>query len=157
MSETDLAEGNAYVEVLKGIADNDGARVVVVSAEMEAQLIDLDDEERQEFMADLGVTETGLARLVRAAYELLGLITFFTTGPKESRAWTIRSGFKAPQAAGTIHTDFERGFIRAETIKFADIDRLGSENAVKEAGLMRSEGKEYVMEDGDVVLFRFNV
>ena len=157
VSETDLAEGNSYVDALKEIAEKEGASVVVVSAEMEAQLIELDDEERQEFMADLGVTETGLSRLVRAAYGLLGLITFFTTGPKESRAWTIRSGFKAPQAAGTIHTDFERGFIRAETIKFEDINRLGSESAVKEAGLMRSEGKEYVMEDGDVVLFRFNV
>ena len=157
VSETDLAEGNAYVETLKEIAGEEGARVVVVSAEMEAQLIELDEEERSEFMADLGVAETGLSRLVRAAYELLGLITFFTTGPKESRAWTIRKGFKAPQAAGTIHTDFERGFIRAETIKYTDFDRLESESAVKEAGLMRSEGKEYVMEDGDVVLFRFNV
>lgn len=157
VSETDLAEGNAYVETLKEIAQREGSRVIVVSAEMEAQLIDLDQEEREEFMADLGVNETGLSRLVQAAYELLGLITFFTTGPKESRAWTIRRGFKAPQAAGTIHSDFERGFIRAETIKYHDIDRLGSESAVKEAGLMRSEGKEYVMEDGDVVLFRFNV
>ena len=157
VSEMDLAEGNGYVDALKEIAEKEGASVVVVSAEMEAQLIDLDEEERQEFMADLGVHETGLSRLVRAAYGLLGLITFFTTGPKESRAWTIRRGFKAPQAAGTIHTDFERGFIRAETIKFADINRLGSEAAVKDAGLMRSEGKEYVMEDGDVVLFRFNV
>lgn len=157
VSEMDLAEGNAYVDALRKIAEQERSQVIIVSAEMEAQLIDLDEEERAEFMADLGVTETGLSRLVKAAYALLGLITFFTTGPKESRAWTIRRGFKAPQAAGTIHTDFERGFIRAETIKYADFDRLGSEVAVKEAGLMRSEGKEYVMEDGDVVLFRFNV
>ena len=157
VSETDLAEGNAYVDSLKEIAEREGTQVIIVSAEMEAQLIDLDEEERAEFMDDLGVTETGLSRLVKAAYALLGLITFFTTGPKESRAWTIKRGFKAPQAAGTIHTDFERGFIRAETIKYNDFDRLGSEVAVKEAGLMRSEGKEYVMEDGDVVLFRFNV
>ena len=157
VSEEDLAEGNAYVDALRQLARQEGSRVIIVSAEMEAQMIELDEEERLEFMADLGVTETGLARLVRAAYELLGLITFFTTGPKESRAWTIREGFKAPQAAGTIHTDFERGFIRAETIKYIDFDRLGSESAVREAGLMRSEGKEYVMEDGDVVLFRFNV
>ena len=157
VSETDLAEGNSYVDSLRELAEKENTEVILVSAEMEAQLIELDEEEREEFMADLGVTETGLSRLVKAAYKLLGLITFFTTGPKESRAWTIKRGFKAPQAAGTIHTDFERGFIRAETIKYNDFDRLGSEVAVKEAGLMRSEGKEYVMEDGDVVLFRFNV
>ncbi len=157
VSEEDLAEGNEYVEQLEAIAAEERTRVIVVSAEMEAQLIELDEAEREEFMSDLGVEETGLSRLVRAAYELLGLITFFTTGPKESRAWTIQRGSKAPQAAGVIHTDFERGFIRAETIKYHDMDRLGSEASVRESGLMRSEGKEYVIEDGDVVLFRFNV
>ena len=157
VSEDDLVDGNAYVEQVRQRAEAEGAGVVVVSAEFEAQLVDLGPEDRAEFLASAGLEESGLARLVRAAYALLGLITYFTAGPKESRAWQIREGTKAPQAAGVIHTDFEKGFIRAETIKFADYDRLGSETAAREAGAMRSEGKEYVVDDGDVMLFRFNV
>ena len=157
VSEEDLSGGNAYVETLKKIAGEEESQVIVVSADLESQIIELEEDERADFLTDVGVEETGLDQLVRAAYALLGLITFFTCGPKESRAWTIRSGTKAPQAAGAIHTDFERGFIRAETIKFEDFDALGTEAAAREAGLMRSEGKEYVVKDGDVILFRFNV
>ena len=156
VSETDLAEGNNYVDALRGIAQQQHTEVIIVSAEMEAQLIELDEEERAEFMADLGVSETGLSRLVKAAYALLGLITFLRPAQRVS-CLDDQAGFQGSSSAGTIHTDFERGFIRAETIKYYDFNRLGSESAVKEAGLMRSEGKEYVMEDGDVVLFRFNV
>jgi GTP-binding protein YchF len=157
VGEGDLGTGNEYVEQVRAIAEAEGAGVVVVSAEFEAQLAELDPEERAEFLAEAGQAEPGLHRLIRAAYDLLGLITYFTAGPKESRAWTIERGTKAPQAAGVIHTDFEKGFIRAETIKFMDYDRLGSEAAAREAGAMRSEGKEYVVADGDVMLFRFNV
>ena len=157
VAEADLPDGNAYVEVVRGIAAEEGARVVVVCADLEAQIAELDEDERQVFLEDMGLERSGLERLIRAAYDLLGLITFFTTGPKETRAWTIHEGTKAPQAAGEIHTDFERGFIRAETIKFEDFDRLGSEAAAREAGVMRAEGKEYVVHDGDVILFRFNV
>ena len=157
VSEDDLATGNAHVEAVRARAEAEGAGVVVVSAEFEAQLVGLDADDRAEFLASAGLDESGLTRLVRAAYALLGLITYFTAGPKEARAWQIRTGTKAPQAAGVIHTDFEKGFIRAETIKFADYDRLGSEAAAREAGAMRSEGKEYVVDDGDVMLFRFNV
>jgi len=159
VGEGDLPEGddNPHVATVRRIAGVDGAGVVVVSAEFEAQLVELPAEERQEFLAAAGVAEPGLHRLIRAAFQLLGLITYFTAGPKESRAWTIRRGTKAPQAAAVIHTDFEKGFIRAETIKYADYDRLGSEASAREAGAMRSEGKEYTVEDGDVMLFRFNV
>lgn len=157
VAESDLPDGNAYVEQVRARAEAEGAAVVVVSAEFEAQLADLDVEERADFLSAAGVEESGLDRLARAAYDLLGLITYFTAGPKETRAWQISRGTKAPQAAGVIHTDFEKGFIRAETIKFADYDRLGSETAAREAGAMRSEGKEYVVSDGDVMLFRFNV
>ena len=157
VGEGDLPDGNAYVEQVRARAEAENAGVVVVSAEFEAQLAELDAEDRADFLAAAGVDESGLDRLARAAYALLGLITYFTAGPKEVRAWTIPVGTKAPQAAGVIHTDFERGFIRAETIKYADYDRLGSEAAVKEAGAMRSEGKEYTVADGDVMLFRFNV
>jgi len=157
VSEDDVVDGNAYVVEVRQRAEAEGAGVVVVSAEFEAQLVDLGPEDRAEFLESAGLAESGLARLVRAAYSLLGLITYFTAGPKESRAWQIREGTKAPQAAGVIHTDFEKGFIRAETIKFADYDRLGSETAARDAGAMRSEGKEYTVSDGDVMLFRFNV
>ena len=157
VGEDDLPDGNAYVDAVRKIASGEEARVVVVSAELEAQLAELDDEERAAFLDDLGLEHAGLDRLVEAAYDLLGLITYFTAGPKEARAWTIRSGTKAPQAAGVIHTDFERGFIRAETIKYADYERYGSEASAREAGVMRSEGKDYVVADGDVLLFRFNV
>jgi ribosome-binding ATPase len=157
VGESDLPDGNAYVDRVRERAATEGAGVVVISAEFEAQLADLPVEDRAEFLESAGEEESGLARLVRAAYTLLGLITYFTAGPKEARAWTIRRGTKAPQAAGVIHTDFERGFIRAETIKFAAYQQYGTEAAARDAGAMRSEGKEYVVADGDVLLFRFNV
>jgi hypothetical protein len=131
--------------------------VVVVSAQVEAELVELSPEERLDYLASLGVTEGGLQSLIQATYDLLGLRTFFTTGPKETRAWTIHQGDKAPQAAGTIHTDFERGFIRAETVAYQDLVTSGSMGAAKEKGLVRSEGKDYVVQEGDVMLFRFNV
>ena len=126
-------------------------------AAIEAEIATLPAEDRESFLADLGLAETGLSRIIRAGYDLLGLITFFTAGPKESRAWTVHRGAKAPEAAGEIHTDFERGFIRAETIAFDDYVATGGEAGAKEAGKMRAEGKEYVVQDGDVLLFRFNV
>ena len=157
VSEDDLPDGNAYVDVVRAIAEEEGARVIVVCADLEAQIAELDEAERAAFLEEVGLERSGLERLIRAAYALLGLITFFTTGPKETRAWTVRKDTRAPQAAGQIHTDFERGFIRAETIKFTDFDRYGSEAAAREAGVMRSEGKDYLVADGDVILFRFNV
>ncbi len=157
VGEDDLPGGNAHVEAVRRIAAIEGARVIVVCADVEAQIAELDEDERQAFLEAMGLRRSGLERLIHAAYDLLGLITFFTTGPKETRAWTLHQGTRAPQAAGEIHTDFERGFIRAETFKFEDFDRLGTEAAVREAGLMRSEGKEYVVQDGDVIFFRFNV
>lgn len=157
VSEDDLATGNEWVEQVRQIAATDNAQVVVVSAQVESELVELPDEERADFLASLGVEEGGLKSLIRATYELLGLRTYFTTGPKETRAWTINAGMKAPQAAGTIHTDFERGFIRAETVAYNDLVENGSMNAAKEKGLVRSEGKEYVVQEGDVMLFRFNV
>ncbi|HEY9645877.1 MAG TPA: redox-regulated ATPase YchF [Chroococcidiopsis sp.] len=157
VSEDDLATGNAWVEQVRAIAPNDDAEVVIVSAQVEAELVELPEDERGEFLESLGVSEGGLKTLIRATYHLLGLRTYFTTGPKESRAWTIHSGMTAPQAAGVIHTDFERGFIRAETVAFKDLVESGSMGAAKEKGLVRSEGKEYVVQEGDVMLFRFNV
>lgn len=157
VSEGDVPDGNAYVEQIRVHAAAENARVVVVCADLEAQIAELDEDERAMFLEDVGLAQSGLERLIQEGYALLGLLTYFTAGPKESRAWTIREGTKAPQAAGVIHSDFERGFIRAETIKLADYVTHGSEAAVREAGLMRSEGKEYVVKDGDVLLFRFNV
>lgn len=157
VSEEDLATGNDWVEKVRAIASGENAQVVIISAQVESELIELSDEERQDFLASLGVEEGGLKSLIKATYELLGLRTFLTTGPKETRAWTIRAGMSAPQAAGVIHSDFERGFIRAETIAYQDLVEHGSMNAAKEKGLVRSEGKEYVVQEGDVVLFRFNV
>jgi len=157
VSEDDLATGNEWVEQVRQIAATDNAQVVVVSAQVESELVELPEEERADFLASLGVEEGGLKSLIRATYELLGLRTYFTTGPKETRAWTINAGMKAPQAAGTIHTDFERGFIRAETVAYKDLVATGSMNAAKEKGLVRSEGKEYIVQEGDVMLFRFNV
>jgi hypothetical protein len=157
VSEDDLASGNEWVEQVRQIAAVDQAQVVVVSAQVESELVELPEEERADFLASLGVEEGGLKSLIRATYELLGLRTFLTTGPKETRAWTIQAGMKAPQAAGAIHTDFERGFIRAETVAYRDLVATGSMNAAKEKGLVRSEGKEYVVQEGDVMLFRFNV
>jgi ribosome-binding ATPase len=157
VSEEDLAEGNAWVEQVRQLAVAEGAQVVVISAQVESELVELSEEERVDFLAALGVEEGGLRSLIRASYELLGLRTFLTTGPKETRAWTIRAGMKAPQAAGAIHTDFERGFIRAETVAYQDLVETGSMTAAKDKGLVRSEGKEYVVQEGDVMLFRFNV
>ena len=157
VAEDDLPDGNAYVDVVRETAARRDAQVIVICAELEAQLAELDEEERKAFLDEAGLDHSGLERLVRAAYDLLGLITFFTAGPKEARAWTITRGTKAPGAAATIHTDFERGFIRAETIKYTDYVKQGSEAAAREAGVMRSEGKAYEVADGDVILFRFNV
>jgi hypothetical protein len=157
VSDEELATGNAYVEKVRQIAADEGAEVVVISAQVESELIELPEDERIEFLESLGVKEGGLQSLIRATYELLGLQTYFTTGPKETRAWTIRQGMVAPQAAGVIHSDFERGFIRAETVSYKDLVEHGSMHAAKEKGLVRSEGKEYVVAEGDVMLFRFNV
>lgn len=156
VSEDELATGNSWVEQVRQIAAQE-AQVVVVSAQVEAELVELSDSERTDFLASLGVQEGGLKSLIAATYELLGLRTFFTTGPKETRAWTIQAGTSAPQAAGTIHSDFERGFIRAETTAYQDLVATGSTTAAKEKGLVRSEGKDYVVQEGDVMLFRFNV
>ena len=157
VDEADAADGNALSARVFEKASADGAGAVVISAAIEAEIATLDEADRAAFLADLGLEETGLTRVIRAGYELLGLITFFTAGPKESRAWTVRRGAKAPEAAGAIHTDFERGFIRAETIAFDDFLACGGEAGAKDAGKMRAEGKEYVVQDGDVLLFRFNV
>jgi ribosome-binding ATPase len=157
VDENDLATGNDWVEQVRGIAAQEKAQVVVVSAQVESELVELPEADRQDFLASLGVADGGLKTLIRATYELLGLRTYFTTGPKETRAWTIKAGMLAPQAAGVIHTDFERGFIRAETVAYNDLATLGSMAAAKEKGLVRSEGKEYLVKEGDVLLFRFNV
>ncbi len=157
VSDDDLAAGNAWVEQVRAIAATENAQVVVVSAQVESELVELPPEEQSDFLEALGVSEGGLKTLIRATYDLLGLRTYFTTGPKETRAWTIRAGMVAPQAAGVIHTDFERGFIRAETVSYGDLVTTGSMPAAKEKGLVRSEGKEYVVQEGDVMLFRFNV
>jgi ribosome-binding ATPase len=157
VSESDVKSGNEYVETVKNIASEFDDEVVTFCAKIEAEIAELDEEEKAMFLEELGLEHTGLDRLIRGAYHKLGLITYFTAGPKEVRAWTIRSGTKAPQAAGVIHTDFERGFIRAETIAFTDYESLGSEKAAKDAGKMRQEGKDYIVNDGDVMLFRFNV
>ncbi|WP_298904914.1 redox-regulated ATPase YchF [uncultured Nostoc sp.] len=157
VSEDELATGNHFVETVRQIAATENAQVVIVSAQVEAELVELPDEDKADFLASLGVEEGGLKSLIRATYMLLGLRTYFTCGPKETRAWTINAGMSAPQAAGVIHSDFERGFIRAETVAYKDLVTTGSMNAAKEKGLVRSEGKEYVVHEGDVMLFRFNV
>lgn len=157
VSEDDLATGNEWVEQVRAIASEENAQVVIVSAQVESELVELPEADRADFLASLGVEEGGLKSLIRATYELLGLRTFFTSGPKETRAWTIQAGMLAPQAAGTIHSDFERGFIRAETVAYNDLVAASSMNAAKEKGLVRSEGKDYLVQEGDVLLFRFNV
>ena len=157
VDEGAAAEGNALSAKVFGKAASEGARAVVVSAAIEAEIVTLDPADRAEFLSDLGLKETGLARVIRAGYDLLHLITFFTVGPKEARAWTVEKGAKAPQAAGVIHSDFERGFIRAETIAFDDYVAFKGETGARDAGKLRSEGKDYVVQDGDVMLFRFNV
>ena len=157
VEEEAAAEGNAHSARVFEKAAAEGAKAVIVSAAIEAELITMPVEERGEYLEALGLTEAGLARIIRAGYELLGLITFFTVGPKEARAWTVAKGSKAPQAAGAIHTDFEKGFIRAETMAYADYVQFSGEAGAKEAGKWRSEGKDYVTQDGDIMLFRFNV
>lgn len=150
-------EQNEGYRKLAAYAAEEGAGIVPICAGVEAEIAELDEAEKQEFLADLGIAESGLDKLIKASYSLLGLISFLTAGVQEVRAWTIRRGTKAPQAAGKIHTDFERGFIRAEIVSYTDLHACGTIAAAKEKGLYRSEGKEYVMQDGDVVLFRFNV
>lgn len=157
VSEGDINGGNQFVEKVREVAARFDDEVVTFCAKIEAEIAELDDTEKEMFLEELGLKDAGLDRLIRAAYKKLGLITYFTAGPKEVRAWTITEGIKAPQAAGVIHTDFERGFIRAETIAYEDYVNLGSEKAAREAGKMRQEGKDYVVKDGDVMLFRFNV
>ncbi len=157
VEETAAAEGNEFSEKVKKYAEQKGASCVIISAAIEAEVAQLDEEERQAFLEDLGLKETGLAKVIRAGYELLGLETYFTAGPKEVRAWTFVKGSKAPQCAGIIHSDFEKGFIRAETISYDDFVICGGEQGAKEAGKMRAEGKEYVVQDGDLLNFLFNV
>jgi GTP-binding protein YchF len=157
VDESDAATGNALSARVFEKASAEGAQAVVISAAIEAEIATLPEDERESFLADLGLAETGLNRMIHAAYALLGLITFYTAGPKESRAWTVHAGARAPQAAGEIHSDFERGFIRAETISYDDYIRFGGEAAARDAGRLRAEGKDYVVQDGDVLLFRFNV
>lgn len=157
VGESDLPEGNAWAGQVRDIANSEQAECLILSAEFEAQLADLDEAEKTAFLESEGLSSGGLQRLIHAAYRLLNLITFFTHGPKESRAWTVVTGTCAPQAGAQIHSDFERGFIRAETVHVDDFVRVGSEAATRNAGIMRSEGKEYVVQDGDVILFRFNV
>jgi len=155
VDEASAAEGNEFSERVRQKAAAEGAVAIVISAEIEAEIAQLASDEQAEFLETIGLEEPGLDRMIRAGYELLELVTYFTSGPKETRAWTISSGTKAPQAAGVIHTDFERGFIRAQTIAYDDYIRLGGEQGAKDAGKARDEGKEYIVKDGDVLLFKF--
>ena len=157
VDEGDAAHGNAHSARVFEKAAAEDAKAVIISAAIEAEIATMPADDRADFLKDLGLEETGLSRIIRAGYDLLHLITFFTAGPKEARAWTVEKGSKAPQAAGVIHTDFERGFIRAETIAYDDFVQFGGEAGARDAGKLRSEGKEYVTKDGDVMLFRFNV
>ena len=157
VDEGDAANGNAMSQAVFAKAAAEGANAVVVSAAIESELVGMEMAERLEFLSEIGLAETGLARVIRAGYDLLHLITFFTVGPKEARAWTVETGSKAPQAAGAIHSDFERGFIRSETIAFDDYVALNGEAGARDAGKLRQEGKEYVVLDGDVLHFKFNV
>ncbi len=157
LSENDLAKGNDYCDEVLKLANSDGAEVIKISAQVEAELVELGEEERLDYLKGLGVTEGGLKSLINATYRILGLRTYFTTGEKETRAWTIKAGMKAPQAAGVIHTDFERGFIRAQTIGYKKLLKAGSFAEARNNGWLRSEGKEYVVEEGDVMEFLFNV
>ena len=158
VDDTAAASGNAYVEAVREAVKDENAQILVIAAQTESEIAELETyEERQMFLQEIGLEESGVNRLIKSAYALLNLETFLTAGPKEVRAWTFHKGSKAPQCAGVIHTDFERGFIRAEIIKYDDYITLGSEAAVKEAGKMHIEGKDYVFQDGDIVVFRFNV
>lgn len=156
-SLSDDGAGNPHVQKVRGYAKETGSGVFVISAQIEQEISELPEEERTEYLESLGLSESGLDKIVRASYSLLGLMSFLTAGEKESRAWTIKKGTKAPQAAGKIHSDFERGFIKAEVVNYKDLLELKSLSAAREKGLVRMEGKDYVMQDGDVVLFRFNV
>ena len=160
VAEEDLADdgaSNEFVGKVQAYAKEEGAEVFVICAQIEQEIAELDEDEKKMFLEDLGLKESGLEKLIRASYSLLGLISYLTAGQQESRAWTIKKGTKAPQAAGKIHSDFERGFIRAEIVNYDNLIACGSYNAAREKGLVRSEGKEYVVQDGDVILFRFNV
>jgi len=158
VDEASVNKGNKYVDALKNLVKDEGAELVMVCAAIEAQIAELDNEaDRKEFLKEYGLEESGLNKLISAAYHLLNLITYFTAGEKEVRAWTIHRGWKAPQAAGVIHTDFEKGFIRAEVIKLDDYQKYKSEAGCRDAGKLAVEGKDYVVEDGDVMHFRFNV
>jgi len=152
-----LEDGNEYVDRVKTYAQGEKSEVVILSGKIESDIAELEDDEKGFFLEELGLKESGLDKLIKKSYKILGLISFLTTGPKETRAWTVKEGSTAPQAAGKIHTDFERGFIRAEIVTYDDLDRLGSMVKVKEEGKLRLEGKEYIVKDGDVILFRFNV
>ncbi len=157
VNEGDVVSGNSYVDKLKEYAEKEGSSVVVICAKIEAELSELDDEDKKEFLKDMGITESGLDKLIKQSYSLLGLSTFLTAGPDEVRAWTFKNGMKAPECAGIIHTDFQKGFIKAEVMSFDDLEEYGTEAKVKEAGKLRLEGKDYVMQDGDICYFRFNV
>jgi GTP-binding protein YchF len=157
VAEDDIADGNAYTKKVAEIALASGSKMLIISAKTEADIAELPEEDRPEFLESLGLEMSGLDRLIQTAYDLLGLQTYFTAGVKEVHAWTIRKGAAAPEAAGAIHSDFEKGFIRAEVMFYRDLIELGSEQKVKEAGKLRSEGKEYIVKDGDVIVFRFNV
>ena len=158
VSEDEAATGNAHTAKVEAFAAEQGSSAVIICASIEAEIAQLEtDEEKAEFLSELGLEEPGLSRIIKAGYALLGLQTYFTCGPKEARAWTIRAGLKAPEAAGVIHTDFQKGFIRAETIAYDDYIAGNGEQGAKDSGKMRQEGKEYVVADGDVILFRFNV
>jgi GTP-binding protein YchF len=158
VSEEEAAEGNDWTKKVKTMAEEQGSSAVIICASIEAEIAQLDtDEEKKEFLETMGLKEPGLNRIIRAGYQLLGLQTYFTAGPKEARAWTIRTGMKAPEAAGVIHTDFQKGFIKAEVIAFSDYVAGKGEQGAKDAGKLRQEGKEYVVHDGDVILFKFNV
>ena len=158
VDEESAITGNRYVDAVRESIKNEKAEILVVAAKIESEIAEFDTyEEREMFLNEIGLEESGVSRLIKAAYNLLNLQTFLTAGPQEVRAWTFQKGWKAPQCAGVIHTDFEKGFIRAEVIKYADYIAYGSENGVKEAGKMSVEGKEYVVQDGDVMHFRFNV
>ena len=158
ISEEDLVnDGNVYVDKIREYAKAENAKVITVSAKIEEELSELDDEERDMFLSDLGVSSGGLDKLIQATYSLLGLATYFTAGKDEVRAWTFKKGMKAPECAGIIHTDFEKGFIRAEVMSYDDLEKYGDEKKVREAGRVRLEGKEYLMQDGDICYFRFNV
>lgn len=155
--EDAVVGSNKYTEIVKEYADKEKSKVIIMCAKLESELVDYNDEERKAFMDDLGLNSSGLDLLIKATYDLLGLKTFFTSGQDECRAWTFKEGMKAPECAGIIHTDFQKGFIKAEVMSYEDLETLGSEKAVQEAGKLRLEGKEYIMQDGDICYFRFNV